>query len=39
MRPRLVFRSNQMIHPLSVRLRQAAVSRRVAVNHAFDPEH
>ena len=35
----LVFRSNQMIHSLRVRPRQAAAPRGWAVNHVFDPEH
>ena len=35
----LVFRSNQIIHPLRCRPRQGAVSSRVAVNHVFDPKH
>ena len=33
----LVFRSNQMIHALSARLKQAAMPRRAMVNHLFDP--
>jgi hypothetical protein len=34
--PNLVFRSNQMIHSLRVRARQAAVPRGPPVNHVFD---
>ena len=33
-----MFRANQMIQPLCVRPRQAAVPR-TAVNYVFDPEH
>ena len=36
---KLVLRSNQMIHPLRYRPRQAAVLSRAIVNHLFDPEH
>ena len=35
----LMFRSNQMIHPLRCRPRQGAVSSGAAVNHVFDPKH
>jgi hypothetical protein len=37
--PWLVFRSNQMIHSLRVKPRQAALSSQSVVNHLFHPEH